>query len=143
MSPTYAREIQTEAEGMGLHGLLHSRARDLVGITNGIDEEVWDPAVDRHVPAPYASSTLDGKAEAKRRLQERLGLAVEPQSLLLAVVSRLTEQKGLDLLLAAAAAAAGPRRPAGAAGLGPALAGGRLPRRRRGPSRPDRLLLRL
>jgi starch synthase len=100
VSPTYAREIQTEAEGMGLHGLLRSRARDLVGITNGIDEEVWDPAADRHVPAPYASSTLDGKAEAKGQLQERLGLAVEPQSLLLAAVSRLTEQKGLDLLLA-------------------------------------------
>ena len=100
VSPTYAREIQTEAEGMGLHGLLRSRARDLVGITNGIDEEVWDPATDRHVPAPYAASTLDGKAEAKWRLQERMGLAVEPAALLLAVVSRLTEQKGLDLLLA-------------------------------------------
>ena len=100
VSPRYAREIQTEAEGMGLHGLLRARRGDLIGITNGIDETVWDPASDRHVPAPYGASTLDSKSLDKRRLQERFALATDPAALLLAVVSRLTEQKGLDLLLA-------------------------------------------
>lgn len=101
VSPTYAREIQTEAEGMGLHGLLRGRAKDLVGITNGIDTAVWDPERDPHLPAPYGPSTLDAKAVSKRRLQERLGLTPDPAAPLFAVVSRLTEQKGLDLLLAA------------------------------------------
>jgi phosphoglucomutase len=101
VSPTYAREIQTEAEGMGLHGLLRGRARDLVGITNGIDTAVWDPERDPHVAAPYGPSTLEAKADSKRRLQQRLGLAPDPAAPLFAVISRLTEQKGLDLLLAA------------------------------------------
>jgi starch synthase len=99
VSPTYAREIQGEAEGMGLHGLLKARRDDLVGITNGIDETVWNPATDPHLPFPFDASTLDAKAGNKRKLQERLGLAPEPGALLLGVVSRLTEQKGLDLLL--------------------------------------------
>lgn len=99
VSPTYAREIQGEAEGMGLHGLLQARRSDLVGITNGIDETVWDPAVDPHLPVPFDASRLEAKAGDKRALQQRLGLAAEPGALLLAVVSRLTEQKGLDLLL--------------------------------------------
>ena len=64
VSPTYAREIQTEAEGMGLHGLLRARRGDLVGITNGIDETVWDPAADRHLPCPYDASTLDDQGRA-------------------------------------------------------------------------------
>ena len=100
VSPSYAREIQTEAEGMGLHGLLRARAGDLVGITNGIDEAVWDPAHDPLLPCPYDASTLDAKAGNKRRLQERMGLAPDPGALVVGVISRLTEQKGLDLLLA-------------------------------------------
>jgi starch synthase len=101
VSPTYAREIQTEAEGMGLHGLLRSRHADLAGITNGIDTTVWDPGSDPHLPATYDASTLDRKeALNKRRLQARFRLDEDPDALLFAVISRLTEQKGLDLLLA-------------------------------------------
>ena len=85
---------------MGLDGLLRVRHADLVGILNGIDASVWDPADDPHLAAPYDTSTLDQKARNKRRLQQRLRLADDPGALLLAVVSRLTEQKGLDLLLA-------------------------------------------
>jgi starch synthase len=100
VSPTYAREIQSEAQGMGLHGLLQARRHDLVGITNGIDTKVWDPAHDPHLPAPYDARKLAGKARCKAALQERLGLAAAPRALLFGVVSRLTEQKGLDLVLA-------------------------------------------
>ena len=98
VSPTYAREIQTEAEGMGLHGLLRARSDHLLGIANGIDDTVWDPAAD-----PSSGGTLRcgaGKAAANRlAIQERFGLDTDPDALLCIVVSRLTEQKGLDLLL--------------------------------------------
>ncbi len=98
VSPTYAREIQTEAEGMGLHGLLRARSDHLVGIANGIDDEVWDPAADPNLPAGYDAERA--KAAANRlALQERFGLDTDPDALLCIVVSRLTAQKGLDLLL--------------------------------------------
>ncbi|MGD9511936.1 MAG: glycogen synthase GlgA, partial [Geminicoccaceae bacterium] len=98
VSPTYSREIQTEAEGMGLHGLLRARSDHLVGIANGIDEAVWDPSSDQHLPASYDAARA--KAAANRvALQERFGLEVDPEALLCIVVSRLTAQKGLDLLL--------------------------------------------
>jgi phosphoglucomutase len=100
VSPTYAKEIQTEADGMGLHGLLRSRAEHLVGIVNGIDTEVWDPASDPNLPADY--DALRSKAAANREaLQERFRLDLDPDSLLCIVISRLTAQKGLDLLLQA------------------------------------------
>jgi len=101
VSPTYAQEIQTEAEGMGLHGLLRSRADDLVGIVNGIDDTVWDPATDPHLAAAYDAQDLAGRAANRVAVQARLGLAADESALLCAVVSRLTAQKGLDLLLAA------------------------------------------
>ncbi len=98
VSPTYAREIQTETEGMGLHGLLRSRAEHLVGIANGIDDGVWDPASDPNLSAGYDAARA--KAAANRvALQERFGLDVDADALLCIVVSRLTAQKGLDLLL--------------------------------------------
>lgn len=103
VSLTYAMEIQTAEQGMGLHGLLRARAADLSGIVNGIDEVVWNPATDPHLVARYAAETLDAKALNKRALQERLGLAPEPRALLACVISRLTYQKGMDLLLEAAA----------------------------------------
>jgi starch synthase len=101
VSPTYAREIQTPTQGMGLDGLLRHRARDLVGILNGIDEEVWNPARDPLLPAAYDAHDLAGRAAAKAELTRRLGLAEAPEGFLLGVVSRLGWQKGLDLLLAA------------------------------------------
>lgn len=102
VSPTYAMEIQTAGHGMGLDGLLRSRATDLSGIVNGIDEAVWNPATDAHLLASYDATTLERKALNKRALQDRLGLDPDPDTLLACVVSRLTHQKGMDLLLEAA-----------------------------------------
>jgi starch synthase len=102
VSPTYALEIQTAAHGMGLDGLLRTRAADLSGIVNGIDEAVWNPATDPHLVAGYDVTTIERKALNKRPLQERLGLEPDPGALLACVVSRLTHQKGMDLLLEAA-----------------------------------------
>jgi starch synthase len=99
VSPGYAREIRTDARGEG--GLLRARAADLVGIVNGIDTAVWDPARDPHLPAAYPPRTAEQKARNKAALQARLGLAATPDAPLLAVVSRLTWRKGMDLLLAA------------------------------------------
>jgi starch synthase len=102
VSPTYALEIQTPERGMGLDGLLRARAADLEGIVNGIDETVWNPATDPHLALGYDASTVERKAVNKRALQERLGLDPDPDALLACVVSRLTHQKGMDLLLEAA-----------------------------------------
>ncbi len=101
VSPTYAEEIQTPAEGMGLDGLLRARAADLVGIVNGIDDTVWDPATDPALPARYTPDDLGGRAANRAAVQTRFGLDYDPAGLLCTVVSRLTAQKGLDLLLAA------------------------------------------
>ncbi len=101
VSPTYAREIQTRAHGMGLDGLLRTRAADLVGITNGLDTEVWDPARDPLLAARYDThDPASGKAANKAALQERLGLERRAEACLFCVVSRFTQQKGIDLLLA-------------------------------------------
>jgi starch synthase len=99
VSPTYAREIQTDAFGFGLQGLLASRSRDIRGILNGIDTTEWNPAADPHLTASYDHNHLDRKSEVKRELQHRLGLRDDSEAPLLGVVSRLTHQKGLDLFL--------------------------------------------
>jgi starch synthase len=101
VSPTYAREILTANEGMGFDGLLRLRAHELTGIVNGIDDTVWDPSTDPHVGTPYTSRKLASKAANKVALQRELGLDVRADTPLFSVVSRLTTQKGLDLLLAA------------------------------------------
>ena len=103
VSPGYAREIQTDAEGMGMAGLLRHRAADLSGILNGIDTRDWDPAHDGHLVKRYGSRRLEDKAANKAALQAEMGLDVRADRPLLAVVSRLTEQKGLDLFLEVAA----------------------------------------
>jgi starch synthase len=102
VSPSYAREIQGPLGGMGLEGLLEGRAADLWGILNGVDYGVWDPATDPHLPARYSPEGLAGKAACKDALQAEFGLAREPAAPLFGVVSRLTQQKGFDLLLHAA-----------------------------------------
>ncbi len=99
VSPTYAREIQTPEQGFGLDGLLHSRSRVLSGILNAVDDQVWNPATDRLIPRRYDRRQMTGKAFCKAALQEELGLAPQPDALLFVVVSRLTEQKGLGLVL--------------------------------------------
>jgi starch synthase len=99
VSPTYAREIQTPEFGYGMEGLLRFRAADTLGILNGIDDACWNPATDPLLPATYQAGDLTGKALDKAALQQRLGLAVEPGTPLLGAISRLTWQKGLDLLL--------------------------------------------
>jgi starch synthase len=98
VSPSYALEIATPGSGMGLDGLLRTRAADLVGILNGLDDAIWNPATDRLIAAPFGPDTLDARAANKAALQTRLGLAAAPEALLCGVVSRLTWQKGLDLL---------------------------------------------
>lgn len=105
VSPTYAREIQTPEQGHGLDGLLRARAADVRGILNGVDDAVWNPATDPLIAARYGSApgqgdTAAGKAANKAALQRLFGLAERPEAPLFAVVSRLTEQKGLSLVLA-------------------------------------------
>ncbi len=99
VSPGYALEIQSETLGFGLHGLLTARKASLHGILNGIDTGLWNPATDPLIECRYSADTLAAKAGNKQALQRRLGLAATPELALFAVVSRLTEQKGLDWLL--------------------------------------------
>ncbi|OYT89753.1 MAG: starch synthase [Burkholderiales bacterium PBB6] len=99
VSPTYAREIQQPEQGMGLDGLLAGRANVLHGILNGVDPAVWSPASDTLINTRYDASRLAGKARCKADLQTRLSLALDPKAPLFCVVSRLTEQKGLPLVL--------------------------------------------
>jgi starch synthase len=101
VSPTYATEIMQPETGMGFDGLLRSRADRVTGILNGIDTAVWDPARDPMIEKTYDAQHLELRAPNKAILQERLELAQEPGSMLIGVVSRLTSQKGLDLLIEA------------------------------------------
>lgn len=101
VSPTYAQEIQTKECGYGLEGVLSSRGSKLSGILNGIDYDVWNPARDAQIPHTYTKSTIDGKAKDKHALQKETGLPADPKAPLLGMVSRITEQKGLDVLLPA------------------------------------------
>jgi starch synthase len=101
VSPNYAREIATHEFGCGLDGVIRSRGNAVSGIINGIDIEVWNPAVDPAIAQRYDASRLAGKRACREALQAELGLQPDDKALLLTLVSRLTAQKGLDLLLAA------------------------------------------
>ncbi|HYM80528.1 MAG TPA: glycogen synthase GlgA [Candidatus Limnocylindria bacterium] len=98
VSPTYARELQTEAYGMGLHDLLRRRAGSLVGILNGIDAEEWNPRTDPHLAARYSEKSLWRKEMVKRQLLAAMGLPDAPEAPVVGLVSRLTGQKGIELL---------------------------------------------
>ena len=101
VSPTYAREMAMPEFGAGLDGVIRSRGADVQGILNGIDTAIWNPATDSALPAAYHADALAGKAQCKAALQVEAGLAQRADAPLLVVVSRLTPQKGLDLVLAA------------------------------------------
>ena len=98
VSPTYSREIQTPEFGWGLDGLLRERSGDLSGILNGVDYSVWTPQ-DPKIAHAYTAQNPSGKKLCKRMLQKEFGLLKDDESPLFAVVSRLTEQKGMDILL--------------------------------------------
>lgn len=98
VSPTYAREILDPAQGCGLDGLLRARAGVVSGILNGVDYNIWSPANDGVLAEPYDWDTLEHKATAKAALQRGLGLDADPRAMLFGVVSRITEQKGLNLV---------------------------------------------
>ncbi|MEJ2531128.1 MAG: glycogen synthase GlgA [Halioglobus sp.] len=99
VSPTYAEEICHAPGGLGLEGLLQHRRDRLVGILNGIDHAVWDPATDQLLEYQYSEASLEGKHHNKAALQQVLGLHCRSDLPLLGFVGRLTEQKGLELLL--------------------------------------------
>jgi starch synthase len=99
VSPRYAQEIQTVAFGFGLEGLLAKRGHEIKGILNGIETDEWNPANDQYLSKPYTISNISGKKQVKKALQQALGLNNDASAPLLGVVSRLTHQKGLDMLL--------------------------------------------
>ena len=99
VSPGYAAEIMTHESGMGFDGLLRARASTVTGIRNGIDDANWDPSNDPDIAAPYGVGDMAGRQANKAALQERFGLDLSPDALLFGVVSRLSGQKGLDLVL--------------------------------------------
>lgn len=99
VSPSYAREIQGSEQGCGLDGLLSGRAQDLSGILNGVDPEVWNPETDTAIAANYGYDSLERKRECKTALQRQCGLALQDTAPVFGVVSRLTDQKGLHLVL--------------------------------------------
>jgi starch synthase len=98
VSPTYAREIMTPEFGCGLDGLLQKRSDELSGVLNGVDYSIWHPSRDPHIEAHYDVHNLNGKHQCKRALQKQLQLELLDVPLF-GVVSRLTEQKGIDVLL--------------------------------------------
>jgi len=102
VSPTYAREIQTPEFGCGFDGLLRDRAERVTGILNGVDYREWSPETDRHIPAKYSAADLGGKEACRRALRSRFGLPDKRETPLFGFVGRLAEQKGIDLLCAAA-----------------------------------------
>jgi starch synthase len=99
VSPTYAWEIATPEGGAGLHDLMNRRRSDLMGILNGIDTDVWNPATDPFLPAHYDGRDMFGKTRCKNALRAELGLVGDDDRPLLGVVARLTVQKGIDLLV--------------------------------------------
>ena len=98
VSPSYAEEIQTAYYGERMDGLLRARRNNLSGVLNGIDIIEYDPEHDPLIPANFTADDLSGKAECKRALQEELGLEQNPDAPIIAIISRLSSQKGLDLV---------------------------------------------
>ena len=102
VSPRYAREMQTPEQGYGLDWLLRARSDRLVGITNGVDYEIWNPETDPDIAAHFSAEDLKGKRECKLDLLRRFDLPEEPARPIIAIISRLVSQKGYDLIRQAA-----------------------------------------
>ena len=100
VSATYAHEIQRPEFGVGLDGLLRSVTHKLTGIVNGIDVAIWDPAHDPLIAAPFDAHDMSGKQACKASLQQRMGLETNPEAPLFGIITRLVDQKGIDLILA-------------------------------------------
>jgi starch synthase len=100
VSPRYAKEIQTPEFGCGLDGVVQARADDIVGLLNGVDNSVWNPAVDPIIPARYSAVNMAGKALCRVELLQRCGFDAEFKGPIFGIVARLTEQKGIDFVLA-------------------------------------------
>ena len=98
VSPTYCQEIQQPQQGHGFDGILRSRSLDLYGIINGLDGRGWDPQIDVALARHYSATNLAGKVACKKALQQELGLEIAAQTPLVAVISRLDRQKGIDLI---------------------------------------------
>jgi starch synthase len=98
VSPSYAQEILTPAFGEALDGFLQHEVKQLVGIVNGIDATSWDPATDPALPANYSATSLEGKAQCRSALAAELGISLADDQPLIAVIARMTGQKGLDLV---------------------------------------------
>jgi starch synthase len=99
VSKSYSREILTPEHGCGLEGVLEARQKNLFGITNGLDYDTWDPATDEVLISNFSKHDVTGKATCKQALQETCDLEVSPELPLVGMVSRLTDQKGFDLLV--------------------------------------------
>ncbi len=99
VSDTYAEEIKTDFYGEGLNGLLCARSEDLRGIVNGIDYDEFNPQEDIYLPSAVQCSEFpEGKSKNKRELQKELGLEQDDKKFMIGIVSRLTDQKGFDLI---------------------------------------------
>lgn len=99
VSPRYAQEIQTPEFGCGMDGVVQTRVEDLSGILNGVDNAIWNPATDEHLPARYSASNLAGKATCRAELLKRFDFDAKFKGPVFGMVCRLTEQKGVDLVL--------------------------------------------
>ena len=98
VSPSYAQEIMTTEQGFGLEGVLRERAADLVGVLNGVDYQQWNPRTDPYLDYHYGENSLAVKRDCKRALQRAVGLQEKSNTPLIAMISRLTAQKGFDLV---------------------------------------------
>ncbi|MCB2154013.1 glycogen synthase GlgA [bacterium] len=98
VSPTYAKEIQTEEHGAGMDGVLRLRARELDGILNGIDDDVWNPETDALIPANYSADDTSGKAKCRKALLKQFGIKDKAGAPVIGMISRLVDQKGFDIV---------------------------------------------
>ncbi len=98
VSPTYAKEIQTPEFGFGLDGVLRKRSKDLYGILNGVDYSIWHPWKDKFIPFKYNKKLFSRKVKNKLEIQKELGLNINPDKPLLVMISRLIDQKGIDII---------------------------------------------